>query len=946
MDSFVAPCSDWLNPVPPRNMTNRHRLIVCSFFVLTASALPAADLPEPGSTAAIRAATTDPRFLPPSLAVLPDSATVPSPSDHFGRIAGAPGEMVNSSQAQGYLRALAAASPRAQVVRMGRSEQGRDIMMIAIADEAGIRALDRLRQTNARLADPRVTSPDEAMRLVSESRPFYYLNAGLHADETGSAEAMLELAYRLTVSEEPRIRAIRERLVVLINPVANPDGRDRVVEWFYRFLKGRTDYAGLPRQSPPYWSDYAFVDINRDAHQLVHQSTRAVLQMFFEWHPTIIHDLHESIPLLLTWNGTGPWSPNMSPVTTSEMLEMSLHEVQALTALGMPGVSTWNFGEGYGQHFLDSIANNHNALGRGYETFGNASAETLRRQLDANDLTREWWRPAPPPPTLLWSARDNANYNQAAVLAALDYSARHAGDLLLNFYRKGHASWRLGIEGSPKAFVVPPDQGDPARVAEMIARLMAQGIEVGRATEAVQFAGRRFPAGSYVVPLDQPYRNYAVDLLAPQRYPPESSVEPYDDISWALPMHYQLEVVAIDDAAAQNSRLAPRLVEPPRAQGRVVGRGPVFLLNDSGQEALLAARYRLATFNIDVSTTSFRAAGREYAAGSWILPAQPGLRAALEAVATETGLDFDGIERAPDVARRAAQAPRLGLWVPWADTDSIGWIRYILDQRRIPYTYVRDEDIRSGQFRNAVDVLLYGHVDLELAEQIHGLPKHWGPMPWKATAATPSHGYPVESDDITGGIGWAGLTTLQSWIEAGGLLVTLGSGSTLALEGGIVRGVRRTEGGAPRYAGGGDVSGATHTPGSHLRVRFSRPDHPLAYGRSRSSSVFRRNFTLYDTPRAWLRMAYCSSCLDGPTDGSSVVMQWGDGDQPLVASGGAWREQGLIGRPAILDLPAGRGRVIAFNFNPLHRDLNRGDHRLVWNAILNWQAILAQSQRP
>jgi hypothetical protein len=89
-------------------------------------------------------------------------------------------------------------------------------------------------------------------------------------------------------------------------------------------------------------------------------------------------------------------------------------------------------------------------------------------------------------------------------------------------------------------------------------------------------------------------------------------------------------------------------------------------------------------------------------------------------------------------------------------------------------------------------------------------------------------------------------------------------------------------------------------------------------------------------------MAYCTSCLDGPEDRNGVVMEWGDREgAPLVVSGQAWNEAGIVGHPAILDLPVGRGHVIAFNFNPLHRDLNRGDHRLAWNAILNWQAIVA-----
>jgi hypothetical protein len=300
------------------------------------------------------------------------------------------------------------------------------------------------------------------------------------------------------------------------------------------------------------------------------------------------------------------------------------------------------------------------------------------------------------------------------------------------------------------------------------------------------------------------------------------------------------------------------------------------------------------------------------------------------------------------VARHEALRPRLGVFVPWADTDSIGWIRYALDQRRVPYAYLRDEDVRAGHLREKVDVILYGHVDLELAEQIHGLPKAWGPMPYKKTAETPSHGTPAETDDVTGGIGWEGLGQLQRFVEDGGLLVTLGSGSMLALEGGIVRGVRRSSGGVPRSTDGGGTASAaaaqvteTRTPGSHLRATFVRPDHPLAYGYPVRTHVFRQNYPLYDAPRRWLRMAFCTSCLDGPEDRNGIVLEWGDREgAPLVVSGGAWAGEGLAGRPAVLDLAAGRGRVLAFNFNPLHRDLNRGDHRLVWNALLSWKAIL------
>ena len=910
------------------------------------------DIPEPGSVEAIAAATTDPHFVSPWVSYIPQSSTVPSPEKFLGRIMGAPGELLGTEKTYAYARALAGASPRVRVFTIGRSEEGRDIIMIAIADEAGIRDLDRLKAATAALADPRRTDQAAADKLIASSRPIYYFNAALHSDETGSTEAMLELAYRLAVSEQPMIQRIRERVVVLINPISNPDGRDKMVDWFYRYLKGKTDRNTLPRQSPPYWSKYTFVDINRDTHQQTHETTKAVHRMFHEWHPTVVHDLHEGSPLMMTWNGTGPYNPNIDPITYSEFLALSFHEVEAMTAMGMPGVSTWNFGEAFAHLYLDSVAMNHNSIGRGYETFGNGSAETEKRSVSPSAATMEWYRPLPAAREVTWSARDNLNYQETGALAALDQTASESKEMLHNFYKKSWDSWHKGLTEPPYAFLIPADQGDPARVAAMVGRLMGQHIEVARAQGTIQLKEGSFPAGTYVVRLDQPYRNYAVDLLTPQHYPKDGEA-PYDDVSWELPAHYHLQAIPTADASIRGVALT-QLTEVPHPAGHVTGNGSVYLLKDTGQESFLAARYRLANFQIQIAEKEFEAGGTKFPAGSWIVAAQNGLPDAIASTAAELGLDFMQVSTTPEVPRHQAPAPRIGLWVPWADTDSIGWIRYSLDQRKVPYTYLRDEDIRAGNLSSRIDVLLYGHVDLELAEQIEGLPKTWSPMPFKKTAQTPSFGTPAESDDITGGIGYEGLAQIQRFVDSGGLMVTLGSGSMLALEGGLVRFVRRSSGGVPRStAGGGGASSAasqqaaTRTPGAHVRVTFDRPDHPIAYGYPAHTHVFRQNFPLYNIPHRWLRMAYCTTCLDGPEDRSGVVMEWGDtSGAPFVESGQAWGEENLIGRPAILDMPVGKGHVVSFNFNPMHRDLNRGDQRMLWNTILNWQAIVAVQAKP
>jgi hypothetical protein len=343
----------------------------------------------------------------------------------------------------------------------------------------------------------------------------------------------------------------------------------------------------------------------------------------------------------------------------------------------------------------------------------------------------------------------------------------------------------------------------------------------------------------------------------------------------------------------------------------------------------------LERFDVEVAEKSFVAGGKGYPAGSWVFPAQQGLPAALEIAASELALDFQSLPSMPDVSRHPVPVPRIGVWAPWADTDSIGWIRYTLDQEKIPYTYLRDEEIRTGELGESVDIILYGNVLMDLPGQIHGIEGKLGPMPFDQTQEYPSLGKPFSSQDITGGIGWNGMANLQTFIEQGGLLITMGRGTKLALESGLVRHVRPA------------IIEGLLTPGVELKATFPKPEHPVAYGYPRVTSVFRSNYTAYDLPRRWLTMAYCTSCLDGPVDKGPVVLEWGstaaDGTaENMVVSGGARKETALQGRPAILDVPVGAGRVLAYNFNPLHRDLNRSDFRLLWNGILNWSFILGR----
>jgi hypothetical protein len=610
---------------------------------------------------------------------------------------------------------------------------------------------------------------------------------------------------------------------------------------------------------------------------------------------------------------------------------MSFHEMTAMSALGMPGVWTWNFGEGFGHHYLDSVAINHNAIGRGYETFGNATAETVTRELEPGDVSREWYRPWPPDRTFRWSMRDNVNYQQTAALAILDWSARHATELLRDFYRTGYNGWRKGVEEKPYAYVIPARQPDRLRVAQMIDRLRGQRIEVGVLSAAVSVAEGDFARGDYIVRMDQPYRNFALDVLAPQHFPEDYEALPYDDVSWAYPVGFDVMAVRIEDEKIRTAA-SELLSESPAPKGTVAGRGPVYLMADHGQESLLAARFRLGAARVRIVEQPHASGRATFPRGSWIVSASEGqsasnLHDSVAAVSEELALDFHSARSMPDVPHHEAALPRLGVWVPWADTDMMGWVRYVLDRQEIPYTYLRDEDLRAGGLKDKVDVIVYGPFSrLDLAGQIHGIAAPEGPIPFRASPEFASLGQPVASDDITGGPGYAGLAELQAFIESGGVLLTLGAGTTLALEGGLVRNVPRAQ------------TSTVFTPGAEVRAAFRLTDHPLAYGYGEETGVFRTNLPVYDTPRRWLTMAYCTSCLTGPVDDRHVVMTWG-GSGHMVLSGGMRGESELAGRPAILATPLGEGQVVSYNFNAIHRDMNRGDFRLVWNAIINWNAL-------
>ena len=272
---------------------------------------------------------------------------------------------------------------------------------------------------------------------MAQSTPVYYITGTIHSPETGAPTALMELTYRLAVDESPYIRKIRSHVITLITPVVEVDGRDRMVD-LYNWHRAN------PGKTPPpllYWGHYVAHDNNRDAMGLTLALSRNVLDTYLGWHAQVLHDLHESVPFLYDNTiGDGPYNAWVDPILVGEWQQLGWDNVQGMTKFGMPGVFTHGDFDTWSPGYLMFMAAMHNGISRLYETFGNSGADTMDRQLDPSEYARTWYRPNPPLPKVKWSQRDNNNYEQTALLIALNYFADNDKLFLHNFYLKSKRS--------------------------------------------------------------------------------------------------------------------------------------------------------------------------------------------------------------------------------------------------------------------------------------------------------------------------------------------------------------------------------------------------------------------------------------------------------------------------------------------------------------------------
>src|SRR5438270_991135 len=344
---------------------------------------PAPDPKQPINepyTAKIKKYTTAPHFTSPLVDYLPASKNVPPPDTVLGDIAGAPGILPYAEDVYKYMRLLEKATPRVKVYSIGKTEEGREMIAVAVSSEENLKHLEENRARLAKLADPRSIQLDdaEADKLVAQAVPIYYITGTIHSPETGAPTALMELAYRLAVDESPYIREIRDGTITLITPVVEVDGRDRMVDLYRWHLAHRKEFFPWL----VYWGKYVAHDNNRDAMGVSLKLTENVLNTYVGWKAQVLHDLHESVPYLYDNTvGDEPYNAWIDPILADEWQIIGWNNVSAMTKFGMPGVFAHGNFDTWSPGYLMFIAAMHNGISRLCETFGNGGADTEERTL-------------------------------------------------------------------------------------------------------------------------------------------------------------------------------------------------------------------------------------------------------------------------------------------------------------------------------------------------------------------------------------------------------------------------------------------------------------------------------------------------------------------------------------------------------------------------------------
>jgi hypothetical protein len=802
-------------------------------------------------TAKIKEYLTDSRISTELVSYMPASSTVPTPLKFLGRIVGTPGELTHAADIHRYLQAVANAAPqRAKFWTIGKTEEGRDMVVLAIGDEQTMSQLTTYKSYVNALSDPRKTSDARAKEIISAAKPIYWVTSGMHSPERGGPEMLMELAYRLVVDESPFIQNIRKNVITFITPVIEVDGRERMVDTYYFNKKlaasnaagavGAAGAAGAPGGGGRggatlplmYWGKYVQHDNNRDGIGQFLALTQNVNKLQNEWTPQILHDLHESVTYLYASTGEGPYNEALDPITIDEWWLLAKNDVSELTKRGVPGVWTYGYYDGWAPNYMFFVAHSHNATGRFYEvqSYGPENGTVN----GGNAAVREWFRPNPALPTIKWGPRANTNIQESGMLFALSYVAKNRESFLENYWLKNKRAMQKGIDGPLYGWVVPANQWAKANAAEAVNDLRRQGLEFHTATSAFHVGNIDVKPGDYIIRGDQPLRTIADFLFPLQRFSP-SNPSPYDDTGWTLPLMRNVSIIPVMDKSLLSQSMTP-VTSDVRAAGGIAGSGRTVVIDNTADNNLVTFRFRFPNMAMQATEMAFDVAGRHFAPGAIVI--NNANRGMIEPALRELGLSAVAMNAAPPVRMHNLDVPRIGYVHSWSRTQDEGWVRAALDHYGVPYKYFGEPLLKEGNLRAKYDVIIYPTGGTGYTPPAGGpggqgagapgaggdnsgavsVPPAGKPIPFMRSAEFPALGYPDSTSDIRGGVGADGMKALYDFVRQGGTLITEGGTASIFPNLNLAPGVKV------------EPAGNLFVRGSVMRGMITDKNSPLVYG--------------------------------------------------------------------------------------------------------------------
>ena len=863
-----------------------------------------------------------------ALVVLAVAATadppVPAPRDHLGFEPGAEGRLAGWDALRAYYAALDRATDRVRTVALGTSVGGRELVAIAISDAENLTdaAADENRVALRAVASMRTLSGDAGRAIAARARGIALVTCGLHATECASALTAATLAHYLASGEDEVARLIRAELVVVLVPAVNPDGVDAVARWWDRAAGTPAADRAVPFLDHP----YAGTDLNRDAYMLSQPESRFVDRlMIWDWPAQVAIDLHEMAP-----NGprcfvppfADPLAPELAPLLVREVDLLGEAMALALERADLPGVVQGVLFDAWWNGGLRSAAWRRNVAAVLVEVARPryaASLELHPAQLRGfpdglPDLVARYRYPRPWPGGT-WTLADSIRYQRVATIGALELFARLRRPFLELFASLAQRSINQGLQGSPRAFALSAAPRDPGAQRRLLETLTRGGIQVRRASVPVEAAPTPVAVGDYVVDLAQAYRAQALSLLGTQRYPElranhhSPPLQPYDIAGWSLPLQLGVDVRSLAELAGGALRESDLALTFP-AEPPTRSRPAVAPCRDSDAYPFAiwhAARGRPVRVLDLAGALALGRATRvpELAAGDFVVlaphdPAAPPCTLMPLAAASDAplGTGFLAGDALDDLVVRHTKPltlPRVGVYRPPFACPDEGWTRWVLDGASLPFTSIDDLAVAAGALEG-LDVLVVP--DITVSECIHGDP------------------HVVEAGK-GGGLGESGLARVYRFVTNGGTLVALNRSCALPCRLFDLSITDATDS-AHRPPATDKRAAALDRfacPGSILAAVLDTA-HTIGWGGVRDASVVFAHGPLLDAREG------------------QVVARFAD-EGRLLRSGYLREGALLAGRPAVVVVERGRGRVILFGFKPQFRGQPSATIRWLLNAVLH-----------